>query len=222
MTPDDFRALGHRMIDLVADYMRTVEDRPVTPSCAPGDLLHALPAHPPERPEAWDDIFRDIDDLILPNLMHWQSPSFFGYFPCNASGPGILGELLSAGLGVQGMLWSTSPACTELEMRMLDWMADAIGLPPSFTFASPDGGGVIQGTASEAALVALVAARHRHPGPEPVVYASVDAHSSIRKAASIAGVREVRAIATDETQRLDPEALALAIREDRDAGRTPC
>ena len=122
------------MVDWVADYMERVESLPVLSDIAPGEVRERLPDSPPEQAggaNEWDAIFEDLDRIIVPGTTHWQSPSFFGYFPCNASGPAILGELASAGLGVQGMLWQTSPACTELEMRMLDWMAGAIGLPES-------------------------------------------------------------------------------------------
>ena len=121
MTPDAFRAAGHRMVDEIADYMHALETMPVRPDAPPGTVLGALPDEPPETPESWDDIHRDLRDLIIPNLTHWQHPGFFAYFSCNASGPSILGEIASAGLNINGMLWSTSPAATELETRVLDW-----------------------------------------------------------------------------------------------------
>ncbi len=249
MTPDEFRALGHRMVDLVADYLRTVDRRPVLSAYRPGDLLARLPEHPPERVERtaeWDAILRDVESLIIPGLTHWQHPSFFGYFPCNASGPGILGELLSAGLGVQGMLWQTSPACTELETRMLDWCAELFGLPDCFRSTADNkglgGGGVIQGTASEAALVALVAARRkwrrvrarRTPADADAeiglaesaiekpfaVIASEAAHSSIAKAAMIAGVADgpedddrLWSVPTDARGAMDLGALRAVLDE---------
>jgi aromatic-L-amino-acid decarboxylase len=195
MTPDEFRAEGHRMIDAIADYMRTVETMPVTPPSPPGSVLDALPSNPPESPadpaNTWDDIHRDLRDTIIPNLTHWQHPGFFAYFSCNASGPGILGEIASAGLNVNGMLWSTSPAATELETRVVDWCRDALGLPEAF-----EGNGVIQGTASEATLIALLAARHRaraidHEATErSVLITSTQAHSSVIKAAMIAGLAD--------------------------------
>jgi aromatic-L-amino-acid decarboxylase len=171
--------------------------------------------------------------VVLPGITHWQSPSFFGYFPANASGPSVLGELLSAGLGVQGMLWSTSPACTEVETRVLDWLAELTGLPESFRSTSGTGGGVIEGSASEATLVALVAARARvrrkRPGDAPLVaYASTQAHSSVLKAAMLCGVARdasdtvhVRLLETDAAYALKPEALERAITEDLAAGRQP-
>jgi len=252
MSPDEFRRQGHRMVDWVADYMERVESLPVLADVQPGDVLEQLPAAAPEQAGGageWDAIFADLDRIIVPGTTHWQSPNFFGYFPCNASGPAILGELASAGLGVQGMLWQTSPACTELEMRMLDWMADAIGLPESFTFRSGGGGGSIQGTASEATLVAMLAGRERTlytpsaslrsaPPPTPTsgtgevmriaVYASEQAHSSVIKGAMIAGLARdaddrscVRLIATDDKLRMDCAALGRAIRKDIAGGITP-
>ena len=193
MTPDQFRAEGHRMIDAIADYMRTVESMPVTPTTQPGALLDALPERAPESPadpaQTWDHIHRDLRETIIPSLTHWQHPGFFAYFSCNASGPAILGEIASAGLNVNGMLWSTSPAATELETRVVDWCRDAFGLPEAF-----QGNGVIQGTASEATLIALLAAQHRAraAAPEPadrsVLITSSQAHSSVIKAAMIAGL----------------------------------
>ncbi len=163
MSGEEFRRIGHRMIDWIADYWSRVESFPVLSQVKPEEILSNLPANPPEHAEsgAWDAIFRDLESVILPGITHWQSPNFFAYFPANSSGPGVLAELLSAGLGVQGMLWATSPACTELETRMLDWMGGMIGLPGTFLSTSPRGGGVIEGTASEATLVAMIAARER-------------------------------------------------------------
>ena len=235
--PEEFRRLGHRMVDWIADYHRQVGELPVLSRSGPGDLLRALPEAPPEQgcgEAGWDEVLADLDALIVPGLTHWQSPQFHAYFPCNASTPGILGELLSAGLGIQGMLWATSPAATELEQRTLDWLAQLTNLPDRFR--APDGGGVIQGTASEAALVAMVAARHRVAGgrdADLVAYTSTQAHSSIVKAARIAGIcdevdgttrngrRTVRFVPTDDNLRLDPAALRAAIAEDQAAGRVP-
>jgi aromatic-L-amino-acid/L-tryptophan decarboxylase len=202
MSPEQFRALGHRLIDWIADYHATHENRPVAPEIRPGALLSRLDEHPPEDPAddaEWDQILTDLSELIVPGLMHWQSPNFFGYFPCNHSAPGILAELVSAGLDVNGMLWATSPAATELEMRTLDWMAELIGLPDRFRFgqagADATGGGCIQNTASDSTLVSLLAARTRaiNAGIDPAMlrlYASEHAHSSITKAAMIAGLAE--------------------------------
>ncbi|WP_338863611.1 pyridoxal-dependent decarboxylase [Myxococcus stipitatus] len=234
----EFRELGHRMVDWIADYQARLESFPVRSQVAPGGIAAKLPLHPPEEglggASGWDSIFKDLEDIILPGLTHWQSPSFFAYFPANASGPAVLGELLSAGLGVQGMLWSTSPAATEVETRVLDWLAELTGLPEDFRSTSATGGCVIQGTASEATLVAMVAARERarrHGAPvdsEWVAYASTQAHSSVLKAAMLCGVAHgsedkahVRLIETDARYSMRPEALERAIREDLAAGRKP-
>ncbi len=238
LTPEEFRRLGHRMVDWIADYWGRLESFPVRSPVAPGEVAAKLPAHPPEAglagAEGWEAIFRDLEEVVLPGLTHWQSPSFFAYFPAEASGPAVLGELLSAGLGVQGMLWSTSPAATEVETRVLDWLAELTGLPEGFRSTSGTGGGVIQGTASEAVLVAMVAARERvrrrgTPVDAPLVaYASTQAHSSVLKAAMLCGVARgaedrvhVRMVETDGAYALRPEALERALREDLAAGRHP-
>lgn len=228
MTPDEFRREGHRMVDAIADYMRTVESMPVTPDAPPGTLLNTLPDLPPDTPEPWDDIHRDLNQQIIPNLTHWQHPGFFAYFSCNASGPGILGEIASAGLNVNGMLWSTSPAATELETRVLDWCRHALGLPVDFI-----GNGVIQGTASEATLIALLAAQRRardaigEQADRAVLITSTQAHSSVIKAAMIAGLAEgpddhtrVRLVGTDDTGAMDTDALARTIHAVHAEGRT--
>lgn len=234
MGGDEFRRAGHELVDWIADYwerLRTGDPSlPVLSRVKPGEVAGSLPLRAPERGEAWDAIFADVGRLIMPGVTHWQSPGFFGFFPANASGPAVLGDLLSSGLGVQGMLWATSPAATELETRVLDWMAHAIGLPGAFLSASENGGGVIQGTASEAALVAMVAARGRKgPGEgRGVVYASAQAHSSIVKGAMVAGIASgpedrvgVRLIETDASLAMDSGALSRAIEEDVAAGRVP-
>lgn len=234
LSPEQFRALGKRLVDWIADYLAAVEKFPVLAQVRPGQVAAELPASPPLHPGdggEWDRILEDLDRIILPGITHWQSPNFFAFFPCNASGPGILGELLSAGLNVNGMLWATSPAATELETRVLDWMAEMIGLPESFRSTS-SGGGVIQGTASESTLVAMVAARRRAQasaqGRPLVAYASTQAHSSVVKAAMIAGVatsaedrKHIRLIDTDASYAMRPDLLAAAMREDRAAGRMP-
>jgi aromatic-L-amino-acid decarboxylase len=177
-------------------------------------------------------MLKDVDDLILPGLTHWQSPNFFAFFPANASGPAILGDLLSSGLAVQGMLWATSPACTELETHVLDWLADMLGLPEGFKSTSA-GGGVIQDTASSASLCALLAARERATDYQSnargcdgrlVAYTSSQAHSSIEKAVKIAGLggENLRLIEADEDFAMRPLALARQIEQDRQAGLRPC
>ncbi len=132
MTPDEFRRHGHAVIDWIADYYARIESFPVLSRAQPGDIRASLPAKAPEKGEPFDAILGDVEKLILPGITHWQSPNFFAYFPCNASGPAILGDLLSSGLGVQGMLWATSPACTELETHVLDWLVEMLDLPQKF------------------------------------------------------------------------------------------
>ncbi len=231
MTPDQFREYGRAVIDWIADYYERIESFPVLSRVEPGQIRASLPAGPPEQGEPFDAILRDVEGLILPGITHWQSPSFFAYFPANASGPSMLGELLSAGLGVQGMLWATSPACTELETRVLDWMADMLDLPAKFR-SDAAGGGVIQDSASSASLCALLAARERATGYASnelgangriVAYASTQTHSSVEKAALIAGIgrQNLRQIEVDGRFAMRPDLLARQIRRDRAAGLAP-
>ncbi len=241
--PDPFADLAHadRIASWLMRYHDTLDDRPVCSRARAGEIFHALPRDAPEDPETFDAIERDLDEIVVPGLTHWQHPSFFAFFPANASAPAILGDLLGSGLGVQGMLWQTSPACTELEMRMCDWLARAIGLPDAFTFEDgADGGGVIQSTASEAVLGAMHAARRRalvraglldtpkRRRPELVLYASEQAHSSVTKAAMIAGLADgpddtsqVRPVATRKDLSMDPASLRTMLQEDLRAGRLP-
>jgi aromatic-L-amino-acid/L-tryptophan decarboxylase len=232
MTPEEFRRCGHAVVDWIADYQSRIESFPVLSQVKPGEIRASLPAQPPARGEAFDALLADVEKLILPGVTHWQSPNFFAYFPCNASGPGILGDLLSSGLGVQGMLWSTSPACTELETHVLDWLVGMLGLPEKF-LSSSTGGGVIQDTASSAVLCALLAGRERASGytsnrdgcdRRVVAYASTQTHSSLEKAAMIAGVgtSHLRLIEVDENFALRPEALARQVEADKVAGLLPC
>ena len=144
MSPEEFRRQGHAVVDWIADYQSRIETFPVLSRVQPGEIRSKLPPNAPAQGEAFDKILADIDRIILPGITHWQSPNFYAYFPANASGPGILGDLLSSGLGVQGMLWSTSPACTELETHVLDWLVPMLGLPQKF-LSTGAGGGVIQG-----------------------------------------------------------------------------
>jgi aromatic-L-amino-acid decarboxylase len=250
----DFPALPDLLADFgswIESYWSSLPSRPVLAPVKPGEILAQLPDHPPADPAGpglWDDLRRDLDAIVVPGLTHWQHPGFFAYFPANISIPAILGELVSAGLGVQGMLWLTSPACTEVETRVLDWLREMLALPPAFD-SRPEinqgsqGGGVIQGTASEATLSALVAARdrvrradtrhggpgHQNQRPEYVVYASTQAHSSITKAAMIAGIadhatdaRHVRLIDVDDAYAIRPALLEAAMRDDLARGLTPC
>ncbi|HET9309304.1 MAG TPA: pyridoxal-dependent decarboxylase [Candidatus Sulfotelmatobacter sp.] len=231
MTPDEFRRYGHAVVDWIADYQSRIESFPVLSQVKPGQIRASLPPDPPAHSESFEQLIKDVELLILPGVTHWQSPNFFAYFPCNASGPGILGDLLSSGLGVQGMLWSTSPACTELETHVMDWLVSMLGLPDKFR-SSSSGGGVIQDTASSAALCALLAARERATGYSSnqkgcdgrvVAYVSTQTHSSLQKAAMIAGigVENLRQIAVDETFAMRPDALQQQVEADRRAGLTP-
>jgi aromatic-L-amino-acid decarboxylase len=232
MTPEEFRRAGYQVIDWIADYMQRVEQLPVLAQTKPGEIRARLPTEPPRRGEPFQAMLKDVDDVILPGLTNWQSPSFFAYFPSNNSPPSILGELLSAGLGVQGMLWATSPACTELETHVLDWLVDMLELPAGFKSSSA-GGGVIQDTASSATLCAILAGRERatnfttnQRGADGrlTAYASDQAHSSVEKAVKIAGIgdQNLRLIPTDDKFAMRPEALEAALKTDRDRGLVPC
>ena len=232
MTADEFRRHGKEVIDWIADYYERVETLPVLSQVKPGEIRASLPAQAPQHGESFRAMLADVDRLILPGITHWQSPNFFAFFPANTSAPSILGELLSAGLGVQGMLWATSPACTELETHVLDWLVDMLDLPSKFK-SSGSGGGVIQDTASSAALCALLAARERATGfvsneqgcdGKLVAYTSTQAHSSIEKAVKIAGLgrKNLRLIDVDENFALRPELLLAQIQKDRADGLIPC
>jgi aromatic-L-amino-acid decarboxylase len=255
LSDSGFRALAHQIVDWIADYHEHIESFPVRSQVKPGDLLAQLPDHPPrDGLDDWAQVFDDLNKLILPGLTHWQSPNFFGFFPCNASGPAILGEFLSGGLNIIGMLWTTSPAATELELRVLDWLAEMLDLPAAFR-STGSGGGVIQGTASESTLIAMLAARRRvmralersgaggvspttvgwatgqsppPPRPHLVAYTSTQAHSSVVKAAMIAGLADgpqdrthLRLIDVDADFAMRPDLLEHAMREDLAAGRVP-
>lgn len=220
-------------------YINSLDDRDVSGLIEPGQVLSMLPEAPPSQgmdPDGWDGVVSDLERIVEPGLVHWQSPRFFAYFPCSASMPGIMGELVSSVLNVNGMLWSTSPAATEIEMRMMDWCASMFGLPDGFRFDRKDsvGGGCIQGTASEAALAALVAGRRRmvdrgRDRSTMTIYTSTQAHSSIIKAAMVAGLADgpedrsrVRLIPVDKNLAMDSGALREAIAVDIESGLTPC
>src|SRR5690606_15721750 len=160
MSTEAFRQHGHELIEWIASYMERVDSLPVLSTLNPGELRRQLPPSPPQQGEPFAQIMADVDRIIMPDITHWQSPNFYAFFPANNSGPSILGELLAAALGVNGMLWTTSPACTELETHVLDWVVDLLGLPEQFK-SSTAGGGVIQDTASSASLCALLAGRER-------------------------------------------------------------
>jgi aromatic-L-amino-acid/L-tryptophan decarboxylase len=232
MTPEQFRQHGHEVVDWIADYWSRIGSFPVRSRVAPGDVRASLPAAPPERGEPFADVLADLDRVVLPGITHWQHPGFFGYFPANTSGPSVLGDLVSAGLGVQGMSWVTSPAATELEQQVMDWFAGLLGLPETF-LSTGTGGGVIQDSSSGANLVALLAALHRSSGGATVrggvdpdratVYVTSETHSSMEKAVRIAGLGTdaVRIVEVDGDLAMRPSALAARLRRDVDRGFTP-
>ena len=231
MSPDEFRKQGKQMIDWIADYYENIEKYPVLSQIKPGEIKNQLPTVPPAESESMEQIMADVNSIIMPGITHWQSPGFYAYFPSNSSGPSVLGDLLSSGLGVQGMLWATSPACTELETRVLDWLADMLQLPEKFRSTSV-GGAVIQDTASSAALSALLAARERKTNYKTndtgnlgnlVAYVSGHTHSSVEKAVKIAGIgkNNLRLIGVDEKLAMRPELLEAAINEDIANGLVP-
>ncbi len=232
MNADEFRQQGKALIDWVADYLETVESRPVTSSVQPGDVRAQLPEHPPTEAEPFASVLADMDRVIVPGLTHWQHPNFFAFFPGNSSYASILGELASAGLGVQGMSWVTSPACTEVETLMMDWMVDLLGLPERFRSTSERGGGVIHGSASEATLASILAARWRVSNgsinrlgdtTHLVAYATSQAHSSIEKGLRIAGIGtdQLRIVPHDDQFAMRPDAFAEQVAADLAAGLTP-
>ena len=232
LSAEEFRRHGHQVVDWIADYWETLESRPVLARVEPGAVAGRLPARAPEEPEPFADVLADLDAVLMPGVTHWQHPRFFAYFPANSSPAAVLGDLLSSGLGVQGMLWATSPAATELEQVVLDWLRAALGLPEAFGTAGP-GGGVISDTASTATFTALVAALHRATGGQARVgglpagctaYGSSQAHSSLHKAVIMSGLGEqaLRAVPVDPaTQAMDVTALARMMAADSDAGRRP-
>src|SRR6266511_5904894 len=232
MTPEELRRNGYAAVDWLARYWEGIERHRVTPALAPGEIARRLTGGPTAHGEDMAAILADLDAVVLPGTTHWQHPAFFGYFPANTSGPSVLADLVCAGLGTQGMLWATGPACTEMETGMLDWLADLLALPERFRSDS-SGGGVIQDSASSATLVATLAALHRasggswgHHGVQRryTVYTSTQGHSSIGKAARIAGIGDgnVRLVpVAAETVALRPDALRELIEADRAAGATP-
>jgi aromatic-L-amino-acid decarboxylase len=229
MTPEEFRTAGHQLIDWIADYRASVESHPVQASTQPGQTRAQLPAAPPPRPEGFHQVLRDLEKVILPGLTHWQHPHFFGYFPANSSPASVLGDYLSTGLGVLGLSWQASPALTELEEVMVDWLRQMVGLSDAWS-------GVIQDTASTSTLVALICARERstrysldrgglQAEERPlVVYTSRQSHSSVEKAALLAGFGRdnLRLVGHDNHYALRPIALREAIEQDLQQGKKPC
>ena len=228
MSPDEFRRLGHDFVDWVASYWERIGDLPVQSPLRPGDVRSGLPATPPDVGGDLGELLADLDRHVVPGLTNWQHPSFFAFFPANTSGPAVLADLVSSGLGVNGMNWSTSPACTEVEMAMLDWFVDLLGLPRAFRHDEEGpGGGVLQDSASSSTLCTLVAARNRAtPGGDLSklrVYTSDQAHSSVVKGARVAGLApdQVRTIPSDDGFAMRADVLGEAIAADRREGLVP-
>lgn len=229
MTPEQFRRYGHELIDRIADYRATVGELPVMSCAAPGDIKRQIPTSPPQHAEDFGDVLADLDAIVMPGLSHWQHPSFFGYFPSNGLLSSVLGDFASTGLGVLGLSWESSPALTEVEEVVTDWMRQMLGLSPAWS-------GVIQDTASTCTLVALISARERTTNyglsrggmqaePKPlVVYTTAHAHSSVDKAALLAGFGRdnIRLVGHDRHFAMDPYALHQAIERDIANGLTPC
>lgn len=235
MKPEEFRRHAHDVVDWIADYLENAEQYPVLSRSQPGEIRSQLPGSPPETGEPMEEILADFRQTILPGVTHWNHPRFFAYFPANNSGPSILGEMLSAGLGVNAMLWQTSPAATELEEAVMQWLGQMVGLeerlPRGFQ-------GVIQDTASTATLCALVCAREKTTsfavnaaGCDGLggagalrIYTSSEAHSSVVKGAKVAGLgrENVVLIKVDDAFRMDPADLAAQIETDLATGMIPC
>jgi aromatic-L-amino-acid decarboxylase len=229
MTPEEFREHGHTLIDWLADYHASLATRSVQSPDQPGDVTARLPTTPPEQPEPFDDVLADFDKLIVPGLTLWQHPRFFGYFPSNALLAGVLGDMASTGLGVLGLSWQSSPAITELEDVVLDWVRQMVGLSDAWH-------GVIQDTASTSTLVALITARERATNyalvrgglqgePRPLaIYVSAQAHSSVDKAALLAGFGRdnIRLVPTDASYAMHAAALEALVEQDIAAGVVPC
>jgi aromatic-L-amino-acid/L-tryptophan decarboxylase len=225
MPPEEFRRSGREVVDWIADYLGNIRDLPVLPDRQPGDLRRALPVAGPEAGEPIENILDDFRSMVVPANTHWNHPRFHAYFSVSASGPGILAEALTAALNVNGMVWKSSPACTELELTVCDWVRQWLGLPREFF-------GTIYDTASVSTLQALAAAREcvdpesrtRGSRGDLTVYTSQQAHSSVEKGAIALGMGQenVRKIAVDRSYRMLPEALDEAMAADRAAGKRPC
>ncbi|HEY2930199.1 MAG TPA: pyridoxal-dependent decarboxylase [Acidobacteriota bacterium] len=229
MTPEEFRTIGYKIIDWIAEYRARAAELPVMPRVGPGDIKAQLPTGPPEHPESFADILQDLDRIILPGLLHWQHPRFFGYFPSNGLLSSVLGDYVSTGLGVLGLSWQSSPAVTELEEVVTDWMRRMVGLSENWI-------GVIQDTASTSTLVALLCAREKttryslsrgglQAEKQPlVIYISEQSHSSVNKAALLAGFgkENIRMVVTDEGNAMRSDELDELIETDISAGLRPC
>ena len=230
MKTDEFKKQGYKVIDWLADYYEHVEEYPVLSQVEPGDIRSKLPEKAPNTGRAHDEILNDMN-ILMPGITHWQSPNFHAFFPCATSGPAILGDLISTGLGVNGMSWATSPACTELETHILDWLVDMMDLPVKFK-SNSKGGGVIQDTASSASLVALLCSREEASNGRTnengsngdfIAYTSSQAHSSIEKAVKIAGIgkNNMRMVDVDQNFSMDSSHLRQLIEKDISNGLKP-
>lgn len=236
---DEFRMYGREMIDYVADYLDNIRDRPVVSEVSPGYLKSLIPNNAPEHPETWKDILNDVERVIMPGVTHWHHPQFHAYYPTANSYPAILADILSDAIGCIGFSWIASPACTELEIAMMDWLGKMLNLPSEFLFESGiGGGGVIQGTASEATLMALLTARTRtiaqykkdHPEIKDddnhfimsrlIAYSSSESHSSVERGGRLCGIK-MRLLPTDANYSLRGETLENAIKEDLQKGLIP-
>ncbi|XP_032905878.1 aromatic-L-amino-acid decarboxylase [Amblyraja radiata] len=236
MDLDEFRARGKEMVDFIADYLQSIEQRPVYPAVQPGYLRPLIPESAPQDPDSYEELMKDIERVIMPGITHWQSPHFHAYFPAVSSLPGLLGDMLSGAIGCIGFSWAASPACTELETVMLDWLGKMLNLPEEFLAGTgSEGGGVIQGTASESTLVALLAARRKiviqiqatSPDVEEsiimsklVAYTSDQAHSSVERAGLIGGTK-MRKLSSDDKFSLCGETLKQALEKDKALGLIP-
>ncbi|XP_054069743.1 histidine decarboxylase isoform X3 [Rissa tridactyla] len=237
MEPEVYRRRGKEMVDYICQYLSNVRERRVIPDVQPGYMRAQLPDSAPMDPDSWDNIFGDIEKIIMPGVVHWQSPHMHAYFPALTSWPSLLGDMLADAINCLGFTWASSPACTELEMNVMDWLAKMLGLPDEFLHHHPDsvGGGVLQSTVSESTLVALLAARKNkilemkvsEPDTDEsslnsrlIAYASDQAHSSVEKAGLISLVK-MKFLPVDENFSLRGETLKNAIAEDRNKGLVP-
>ncbi|XP_039592718.1 aromatic-L-amino-acid decarboxylase [Polypterus senegalus] len=232
----EYRRRGKEMVDYIADYLESIENRDVYPNVEPGYLRKLIPELAPEEPETYEEIMKDVERIIMPGVTHWHSPYFYAYFPAASSFPGMLADMLCCAIGCIGFSWAASPACTEMETVMLDWLGKMLNLPEEFLAGTKgQGGGVIQGTASEATLVSLLGARSKalkrlkaeHPSLSEaeilnklVAYTSEQAHSSVERAGLIGGV-QMKKLPTDEKFAVQASALMEAIKTDKAAGLIP-